>query len=338
MLGSVDKSGRVSLNSCDASPYVVPDFTADNEVRKRYGAVFKALLAAAIADALRRLREEQEFQGLRLEANTRAAEAVLAALDRHAHATRTKYARIVPKGRTASGIVRPPTLFFDNLVSLGAAGKFYKQALEAANAKREALLKVRTTSRDLERHAGKIETALVVRELEVRKHYTSEIGRREIEADPRLDELARQCAAIELERSGYDTRLAAQTVGDEECRDRTMAHDGYRYLDGEVLGLHCLHERELRFGVLCYLMFRDGVDRVWLLEYAADVLPLTQMRFDILHRNGRYLIQRSPPPDRAGEAPRRAAHLGRDPRAYMGVDPLLRKALRDFAAREKSGR
>ena len=176
----------MSLNSRDESPYVVPDFTADNEIRKQYDAVAKTLLIAAIAGALRQMREEHEFGRLRLEANKRAADAVLAALDRHAHTTRSKYARIVPKQRTASGIVRPPTLFFDNLISMGAAEKYYKQALEAANAKREAMIKVRTTARDLERHMGKIESALVVRELEVRKHYKSENGRLELEADPRL--------------------------------------------------------------------------------------------------------------------------------------------------------
>ncbi len=167
------------------------------------------MLTAAIAGAVRQMREEFEFQRLRLEANKRAAEAVLSALDKHAHATRTKYARIVPKGRTASGIVRPPTLFFDNLLSMGAAEKYYKQAVEAAGAKREALVKVRTTARDLEKHVGKIESALVVRELEVRKHYKTESGRMELEADPRLEELAKQCAAIELERTDYNTRLAA---------------------------------------------------------------------------------------------------------------------------------
>ena len=328
----------MSLNSRDEPPYVVPDFTADNEVRKQYDAVAKTLLIAAIAGALRQMREEHEFQRLRLEANIRAADAVLAALERHAHSTRSKYARIVPKQRTASGIVRPPTFFFDNIISMGAAEKYYKQALEAANAKREAQMKVRTTSRDLERHLGKIESALVVRELEVRKHYKSENGRLELEADPRLEELAKQCAAIELERTDYNTRLAAGTVGDEERRDRTMAHDGYRYLDGEVIGLHCLHERELRFGTLRYVMFRDRVDRIWLLEYAADVLPLTQMRFDILYQNERYLIQRSPPPARSNEEqPRRRVHAGTDPRAYMGVDPALRLALRQFVAREKAG-
>jgi hypothetical protein len=328
----------VGLNSRDEPPYVVPDFGADEEVRTQYHAVSKTLLIAAIAGALRKMREEHEFQRLRFEANKRAADAVLAALERHAHSTRSKYARIVPKQRTASGIVRPPTLFFDNIVSMGAAEKYYKQAVEAANAKREAMIKVRTTARDLQRHMDKIETALVVHELEVRKYYKTEAGRQELEADPRLEELARTCAAIDVERKEYETRLAAGTVSDEERRDRTMAQDGYRYLDGQVLGLHCLHERELRFGSLRYLMFRDAVDRIWVLEYALDVLPLTQMRFDVLYQNERYLIQRSPPPPRTDdEPPRRALHEGIDPRAYMGVDPALRQALRQFVEREKAG-
>jgi hypothetical protein len=172
----------------------------------------------------------------------------------------------------------------------------------------------------------------------VRKHYKTETGRLELEADPRLEDLAKQCAAIELERTDYNARLAAGTVSDEERRDRTMAHDGYRYLNGEVLGLHCLHERELRFGTLRYLMFRDRGDRIWLLEYAPDVVPLTQMRFDILYQNERYLIHRSPPPPRSDEEqPRRLVHEGSDPRAYMGVDPILRQALRQFVEREKAG-
>lgn len=328
----------MSLNSRDEAPYVVPDFVADSEIRTQYQAISKTLLIAAIAGALRQMREEHEFQRLRFEANKRAAEAVLAALERHAHQTRSKYARIVPKQRTASSIVRPPTLFFDNLMSMGAAEKYYKQALEAANAKREAMVKVRTTSRDLQRHVDRIATALVVRELEVRKHYKTPEGRAELDADPRLEELSKQCAAIDVERNDYTTRLAAGTVSDEERRDRTLAQDNYRYLDGEVLGLHCLHERELRFGTLRYLMFRDHLDRIWVLEYAHDVLPLTQMRFDIFFQNGRYLIQRSPPPPKTtDEKPRRVVHEGTDPRAYMGVDPALRQALRQFVEREKAG-
>jgi hypothetical protein len=200
------------------------------------------------------------------------------------------------------------------------------------------MIKVRSTSRELSTHLGKIESALVVRELDIRKHYKSENGRLELEADPRLSELAATCAAIERERTDYRARLLAGSVSDEEQRDRAMAHDGYRYLDGDVRGLHCLHQREIRFGALQYLMFRDADDRIWLLEYAFDVLPLTQMRFDVIYQNERYLIQRSPPPGRSSdEKKRRITHEGVDPRQYMGVDPPLRQALRNFVAREKSG-
>jgi hypothetical protein len=326
----------VGLIARDELPYVVPDFTADNEVRKQYHAVAKSLLISAIAGALRKMREEHEFIRLRLEANKRAADAVLAALERHAHSTRSKYARIVPKQRTASGIVRPPTLFFDNIVSMGAAEKYYKQALEAANAKREAMLKVRTTSQELQRHMDKIETALVVHELEVRKYYKTDEGKRELESDARLEELAKQCEAIDAERADYAARLIAGTVSEEEKRDRSMAQDGYRYLDGEVLGLHCLHERELRFGALRYLLFRDKSDRIWTLEYANDLVPLTQMRFNIYFQNGRYLIERAPAP-KPDEDTHRAVHEGSDPRAYMGTDPALRLALRQFVERERAG-
>jgi hypothetical protein len=328
----------VSLISRDDPPYVVPDFAADADIRLQYNAVAKTMLTAAIAAALKKMRDEHELVRLRLEANKRAAETVLAALERHAHATRTKYARIVPKQRTASGIVAPPTLFFDTLLTMGQANKLYGQAVEAAALKRDAMVKVRSTTRELTAHVGKIESALVVRELEVRKHYKSPSGRLELEADPRLKELAVSCAAIELERSDYHARLLAGIVTDEEQRDRTMAHDGYRYLDGDVRGLHCLHQREIRFGDLRYMMFRDSDDRIWLVEFSSDIMPLTQMRFDVIYQNERYLIQRSPPPNpHTDEKKRRIVHEGVDPRQYMGCDPLLRQALRNFVVREKSG-
>jgi hypothetical protein len=198
---------------------------------------------------------------------------------------------------------------------------------------------LRNATAELTRHMGKIESALVVRELEVRKHFKSDSGRIELDANPRLHDLAVKCAAIERERADYRTRLEAGAVTDEERRDRTMAHDGYRYVDGDIRGLHCLHEREVRYGTLRYLMFRDDEEKIWMLEWGLDVLPLTQMRFDIFLQNGRYLIQRSAPPaGREGEPKlkKKGVHIGPDPRAYMGVDPMLRQALRNFAAREKS--
>lgn len=326
----------MSLISGDDQPYVVPDFAADADIRKQYDSVAKSLVGEALADALRTMQQEYEWERLRLEASSRAAQTVLAALERHAHQTRSKYARLVPKQRTASGIVQPPTLFFDLVLSMGAAQKFYKQALEAANLKRDAMLKVRSTASALERHKAAIEKALVLRELEVRKHFQTDEGRRELDAHPRLAPLAERCAAIERERAEYNERLVAGIVSDEERRDRTMAHDGYRYLDGDVRGLHCLHQRELHFGKLRYLMFRDRDDKIWIVDYVNELVPLAQMRFDVILQNDRYLIQRSPPPERNEGTRRHGKHIGPDPRAYMGVDPALRLALRNFVGREKA--
>ena len=322
--------------SSDDAPYVVPDFAADAEVQAQYDVVAKALLTAAVADALRKMKDEYELELMRLEANKRAANTVYVALDRHAHSLRSKYARLVPKGRTASGIVSPPTLFFDTILTMGQANKLYAQAREAAELKREAQIKVRSSARDLAAHVGKIESALVVRELEIRTFYKTASGRMTLNEDPRLHELAVACAEIETERSDYRRRLESGEVSDEERRDRTMAADGYRYLDGEVRGLHCLNQREIRFGTLRYLMFRDRDDKIWLLEYGMDVLPLAQMRFDVLHRNERYLIQRAPAPATKKAEPARSVHTGPDPRASTGVEPLLRLALKNFVAREKS--
>jgi hypothetical protein len=325
----------VGLISGDDKPYVVPDFTADAELRKKYDAVTKALVAKAVADAVQTMQQEHEWERLRLEAGSRAAQTVLQALERHAHSMRSKYARLVPKQRTASGIVRPPTVFMDIILSMGVANKYYNQAVEAATLKRDALLKVRSTAKALEQHVAAFQKALVLREMEVRKHFQSDEGRAELEADPQLAAIAERCAAIEAERADYNERLAAGAVSDEERRDRTMAHDGYRYLDGEIRGLHGLQQREVLFGKLRYLIFRDRDERIWLLDYGSDVAALTHMRFDILLHNGRYLIQRSAP-ERTDGAPRRPhKHAGADPRAYMGVDPVLRLALRNFAAREK---
>jgi hypothetical protein len=326
----------VALISGDDKPYEVPDFVADAELRKKYETVAKALIAAAVAGALRTMQQEHEWERLRLEAGRRAAQTVLQALERHAHSVRSKYARLVPKQRTASGIVRPPTLFMDLILSMGVANKYYNQAVEAASLKRDALLKVRSTGKALERHIGAIDKALVLREMEVRKYYQSDEGRAELERDPQLADIAERCVAIERERADYEERLAAAAVSDEELRDRTMAHDGYRYLDGEIRGLHGLQQREVRFGKLRYLIFRDRDERIWLLEYGSDVAPLAQMRYDILVHNGRYLIQRSPPERTDGAVRRPHKRSGPDPRAYMGVDLGLRLALRNFAARGKT--
>lgn len=318
--------------------YVVPDFAADAVVRERYNGVAKALIATAVNEAAAGIKHEYEVTyGQKLRA-AEAADAAAAIADHQAHVTRAKYAALVPKQRTASGIVKPPKFFFDIIVTMGASNKFYNDALEAHERKREAAAAARAARTELERVRGRQEAAIVKSELEVRRYFKTDRGRSDLDGDPRLHELAVTCAAIEAERADFARRLARGDVDDPELRDRAMAEHGHRYLDGDLRGLHCLRERDARFGRLRYYTFRDRDGRIWLLDFHEDLWPLTRIDFDTIYANERYLIARSAAADtRVTAGKTRGLHDGPDPRLGRGVDPALLAALREFVARETAG-
>ena len=327
----------MSLSSRDDRPYTVPDFQADEAVRTRYTSVARELINAAVSRGLAAVRAENDAIRLRHLLIAQEAESAQRAASAAAHRARAKYATVVPRQRTASGIVRPPTVFFDIIMSMGAADKFYNEAIATAQTKHDADAAARTAFANLERLKSKAEAAVVVRELEIRRHFKTENGRLELDADARLHGTALECAAIEAERNEFAQRLSAGTVSDEELRDRTMAHEGSRFLDGDVRGLHALRDRDVRYGKLRYFTFRDAEGRLWLFDYSDDWRLLLHVTFDLVLASDRYLVARS-----ASEGTRQAngrtqARLpGPDPRARVGVDPLVTRALVDFVARERT--
>lgn len=116
-----------------------------------------------------------------------------------------------------------------------------------------------------------------------------------------------------------------------------MGEHGHRYLDGTVRGLHCLRERDARFGRLRYLTFRDRDGRIWLVDFNEDLWPLMRIDFDTTLVDGRYSIARSVTDDtRVVAGASRGVHDGPDPRTGLGVDRSLLRALREFVARETS--
>jgi len=328
----------VSVPSEGDRPYTIPDFEADEAVRAKYQAVSRDLVNLAVARGVEAARLEYQALYLELLAAAGEADGVQRAAAMAAHRARAKYATVVPRQRTASGIVRPPTFFFDVIVSMGAAEKFYKDAIATAKAKNDADAAARAAHAKLEKIKNKGDAAVVVRELEVRRHFKTAEGRRELDADPRLHGLALQCAEIDAERLDFQERLAGGAVSDEELRDRSMAHEGSRFLDGDVRGLQALRERDARFGKLRYFTFRDRDGRLWLLDYADDLRPLLQITFDVVFANDRYLIARSTGNGLLAQPMQRGtARLpGPDPRALLGVDPLLIRAIVDFVGRERT--
>jgi hypothetical protein len=327
----------VNLASQGDPPYIVPDFEADDAVRARYDAVSRELINLTVARGIDAVREEHEILRGQFTLAAKKAEAAQRIATAAAHQARARYARLVPRQRTASGIVRPPTLFFDVILSLGAADKLYSEAIATAQAKRTADEDTRIAFAALERLKSKEDAALVIRELEIRRHFKGPNGRLELDADPRLHGIALQCAAIELERVEFTQRLAAGAVSDAELRDRTMAQEGSRFLDGDVRGLHALRERDARFGKLRYFTFIDRESRIWLLDYHDDLRLLLHVTFDVVYANDRYLIARSAMEGTLHAANRKHNRLsGPDPRAQIGIDPRLMSAISDFVARERT--
>ncbi len=327
----------MSVASHGDRPYTVPDFEADEQTRARYHAVSRDVINLTVARGLEVARLEYEQVRAQFVAVAQAAETAQRAAGAAAHRARAKYARIVPHQRTASGIVRPPTLFFDLILSMGAAETCYKDAVATAQAKHEADVAARVARSNLERLKSKGDAAIVVRELEIRRHFKTPEGRRELDADARVHGLALQCASIDAERSDFQARLAAGAVSDEELRDRTMAHEGIRFLDGELRNVQALRDRDARFGALRYFTFRDRDGHLWMLDYSDDLRLLLHVAFDVVFSNDRYLISRA-----LGEAAtladkRKPSRLpGPDPRVHLGVDPLLVRAILDFVARERT--
>lgn len=318
-------------------PYHVPDFAADAAVIARYDAAVKAVLQAAIAEATRQVREEHERARVALENAKLAADAELRKADSEALVARAKYARLVPRRRTASGVVRPPTFFFDILLTGGQANKCYDDAIAALRTRNEAAAKARTAAAAAAALGGNADALAVKRELQVRNHYKTPQGSIELDSHPNVSPLARARAAIEAERAEYARRLAAKEVGDLELRDRTMAQEGYRFLGGDLRQVAYLRGRDVRFGQLRYSLFRDREGALFLLDALVELEPLAGITFDIIPtNNGSYLITRvTPISDVARNSREERTQMEPDPRAGVGVDPELVRALREFLERER---
>lgn len=322
-----------SRGTAEPLPYAIPDFEADDALTAAYETAVKAHVDDAIATAVGAVRDAVLAKTEQLEAAVKIAE--LAATHAKSEAIRTadEYADKLPNRRNRGGGVRPPS-FIETLRTFGAANRLYRAAVEASDRKHDALKKERTTIDDLERHNKKFESTIVAREAEIRKHYASLAGRDEFRADPKFADLLNRHEAIVAERETYDRRYEQGRVVDAEARDRSMARDNLRFLDGTLRGVRFDKNREMRFGALRYFRATDRDGRTWLVDYDDELRPLTRKTVDISQEpGGTYRVERSA----GGEyhpSPEDAHHAGRDPRIGQGVDLRVMRALRDFVNRD----
>jgi hypothetical protein len=258
-------------------PYTIPDFEKDDrdlsayeDAKRRHIRQQIASSESAIQTSFAQKREQlqREIKNARSFEDERRGSAM--------HTTR-QYANSYPHRVDKRGI-NPPS-FFENLLSLGRAGRLYRAAFVAS----EALEQLRTAMRKREEALGALEgqmsRAIYLKEDQIRKTMESESGLNEFHERPEIKPLFTRVDRIKREREEYQKRLERGDVSDEEQRDRAMSEQRLAYAALPIMG--AIVAKVARFGQLAYFQLRDLEKHESLLSYDPRLDPLRNCVFDI---------------------------------------------------------
>jgi hypothetical protein len=219
-----------------------------------------------------------------------------------------------------------PTLLFEEITTLGKAGRKHRAMLRAEQKSAKLAKRVRETRLAVEKHDGLLVGLLMTRETDWKKHFESDEGQEKIRRDARIAKLAAQVDAIHAERKAFEKRLKAGDVSVDELRAREMRREKLAFLAGKVDGLY--FNGEVQYEDARYFRLRDRTGRDWLLDWDEELLDLERFEFNVAQMNdGSYMVERSVWSDRRiGEG---RLH---DPNRVLtdGVDLRLIAALREF--------
>jgi hypothetical protein len=308
--------------------YAIPDFQTDEAAIKALEIKIAHLISISLQAGLEAVRAAHAARRRELVASAvlfeslarEATDEVTAATKRfNASVNRDALDRL--KARAA------PTLFFEELRTLGRAGRLYHAMLRAEARLATLAKRVRETQLAVERHDGLLMQALVTRETDWRRHFDSAEGQAEILRDPRIARTAAAVDAIHAERKAFEKRLEAGEVSVDELRAREMSREKLAFLAGKVDGLYFTGQAQ--YQDCRYFRLRDRAGRDWLLDWDEELLELERFEFNIAQMDdGSYAVERATWSDR-----RIGKNRPHDPKRPFtdGVDLRLIAALREFA-------
>jgi len=307
--------------------YAIPDFRADEAAIKALEVKLAHLISISLQAGLEAVRVKHAARRRELVASAEffvslareAAEEVTAA-------TKQFNASVNRETVDRSELRAAPTLLFEEISTLGRAGRKHRAMLRAEARSAKLAKRVREIHIEVERHDGLLAQLLVTRETDWRKHFESEEGHAELLRDQRIARLAAQVDAIHAERRAYEQRLEAGRVSVDELRAREMAREKLAFLVGKVDGLY--FNGQVQYDDCRYFRLRDRTGRDWLLDWDEELLDLERFEFNIAQMDdGSYMVERAIWSDRrVGES-----RLHDPKRPLMdGVDLRLIAALREF--------
>jgi hypothetical protein len=309
------------------SAFAIPDFQADEAAVKALDVKIAHLISLSLRAGLETVRVKHEAKRRELV----AAVEFFSSLAREAATevtTATKeFSESVDRNTQDRAKSRAaPTLLFEEVTTLGRAGRKHRAMLRAEAKAAKLATRVREARIALEKHDALLMGLLNTREKEWTKHFQSDAGQAELRRDERIAKLATQVDAIENERKAFETRLKSGTVSLEELRAREMARGRLAFLAGKVDGLY--FNGQVQYADAIYFRLRDRTGRDWLLDWDEELVDLERFEFNIAQlSDGSYTVERAIWSDRrVGESRQH------DPNRPMleGVDLRLIAALREF--------
>jgi hypothetical protein len=309
------------------SAYTIPDFRADEAAIKALEVKLAHLISISIQAGMETVRAKHAVRRRELVASAEFFEGLAReATEEVKVATKQFNASVNRNTVDRSELRAAPTLLFEEIKTMGRAGRLHHAMLRAEARSAKLAKRVREAQIAVEKHDGLLAQLLLTRETDWRKHFESEDGQAELRRDARIAKLAAQVDAIEAERESFEKRRKDGRVSVEELRAREMSREKLAFLAGKVDGLY--FTGQVQYEDYRYFRLRDRTGRDWLLDWDEELVDLERFEFNIVPMDdGSYTVERAIWSDRrVGES---RLH---DPKRVLtdGVDLRLIAALREF--------
>lgn len=255
----------------------MPDFEADKATIDRYEEARTRFMKRAASDAESRVRSEfsKKREAIRSEIsvlNMQLQERKVAA-GKHLREYASRYPHRMEKNKP-----RKPS-FWENFLSLGGAGRYYRKTVEATEAATEASALCRRRENDEELLVEQEKRALFLSEDSIKKKIASPEGLAEFHAKPGIDTLLQRVVAIKQERATYADRVTKGEVSSEEMRDRLMAEHHMTYTEAPMTNV--IIASFIQMGNLAYWVFRDTEKKESLFPFDPRLDMLTNYVIDV---------------------------------------------------------
>jgi hypothetical protein len=169
--------------------------------------------------------------------------------------------------------------FWENLFSLGSAGRLYNRAVQTAADAVQAQSLRRRKEHDEEELEQQLKRALYLQEDAIKKKLEGPDGITAFHARPGVAVLHKRVEEIKAERAHYAARLEKGEVPPQEQRDREFAERKIAQLEVPFAGLTIV--RIVRYGDLTYFLLRDLERKYYHLAYDPRLEPLIENVLDV---------------------------------------------------------